>query len=144
MESNENFTEAPESVEQHVEQPVEKRGRGRPKGNVLNLTPFNSETGKKMALKAAYAKKCRAEMRRRILAKVCQAGIDECVYNAIKTSDRELMDVCVAATKLVGLDFGSSDEAVQNLNVKADVDSKVKADHSINITFTDAPSPTKQ
>lgn len=123
MESNENFTEAPESVEQTVE----KRGRGRPKGNVLNLTPFNSETGKKMALKAAYAKKCRAEMRRRILAKVCQAGIDECVYKALKTSDRELMDVCVAATKLVGLDFGSSDEAVQNLNVKAETNNKTDA-----------------
>ena len=67
MESNENFTEEPESVEPSVE----KRGRGRPKGNVANLTPFNSETGKKMALKAAYAKKCRAEMRRRILARVC-------------------------------------------------------------------------
>lgn len=123
MESNENFTEAPESVEQTVE----KRGRGRPKGNVLNLTPFNSETGKKMALKAAYAKKCRAEMRRRILAKVCQAGIDECVYKALKTSDRELMDVCVAATKLVGLDFGSSDEAVQNLTVKAETNNKTDA-----------------
>lgn len=134
MESNENFTEEPESVGPSVE----KRGRGRPKGNVANLTPFNSETGKKMALKAAYAKKCRAEMRRRLLAKVCEAGIDECVYKALKTSDRELMDVCVAATKLVGLDFASSDEAVQNLNVKADVDSKVKADYSLNLTFTDA------
>ena len=48
------------------------------------------------------------------------------------------MDVCVQATKLVGLDFQSSDEAVQNLNVKADVDSKVKADYSLNLTFTDA------
>ena len=109
MESNENFTEEPESVEPSVE----KRGRGRPKGNVANLTPFNSETGKKMALKAAYAKKCRAEMRRRILARVCQAGIDECVYKAIKTSDRELMDVCVQATKLVGLDFQSTQPSDQ-------------------------------
>jgi hypothetical protein len=134
MECNENFTEEPESVEQ----PVEKRGRGRPRGNVLNLTPFNSETGKKMAIKAAYAKKCRAEMRRRLLAKVCQAGIDECVYKAIKTSDRELMDVCVAATKLVGLDFQSSEDAVQNLNVKADVDSKVKADTTLHVTIEDA------
>lgn len=138
MECNENFTETdavdtPESVESSVE----KKGRGRPKGNVANLTPFNSETGKKMALKAAYAKKCRAEMRRRILSKVCQAGIDECVYKAIKTSDRELMDVCVAATKLVGLDFASSDEAVQNLNVKADVDSKVSSDTTLHVTIED-------
>lgn len=137
MESNENFTEEPESVEPSVEQPVEKKGRGRPKGNVLNLTPFNSETAKKMALKAAYAKKCKAEMRRRILAKVCQAGIDECVFKAIKTSNRELMDVCVQATKLVGLDFASSDEAVQNLNVKADVDSKVSADTTLHVTIED-------
>lgn len=143
MECNDNFTEEPESVEPSVEQPVEKKGRGRPKGNVLNLTPFNSETAKKMALKAAYAKKCRAEMRRRILAKVCEAGIDECVAKAIKTSDKELMDICVAATKLTGLDFGSSDEAVQNLNVKADVDSKVKADYSLNLTFTDATNEVK-
>lgn len=134
MESNENFTEEPESVEPSVE----KRGRGRPRGNVANLTPFNSETGKKMALKAAYAKKCRAEMRRRLLAKVCQAGIDECVYKAIKTSDRELMDVCVAATKLVGLDFASSDENIQKLAIDAKSESKVKADYSLNINFTDA------
>ena len=133
MECNENFTEEPESVEPSVE----KRGRGRPRGNVANLTPFNSETGKKMALKAAYAKKCRAEMRRRLLAKVCQAGIDECVYKAIKTSDRELMDVCVAATKLVGLDFSSSDEAVQRVNLDAKSESKVKADTTLHVTIED-------
>jgi hypothetical protein len=132
-ESYENLTDEPESVEQSVD----KKGRGRPKGNVANLTPFNSETAKKMALKAAYAKKCRAEMRRRILAKVCEAGIDECVAKALKTSDKELMDICVAATKLTGLDFGSSEEAVQNLNVKADVDSKVSADTTLHVTIED-------
>ena len=143
MESDEILTEnlqgQPEPTEP-VNYPV-KRKPGRPKGakyNVQNLRPFDSERARIIGAKANEAKKARAEMRRRILAKVCEAGIDECVAKAIKTSDRELMDICVAATKLTGLDFQSSEDAVQNLNVRADVDSKVKADYSLNLTFTDA------
>jgi hypothetical protein len=144
-ESYENLTDEQTETAEPVSEPV-KRKPGRPKGakyNVQNLRPFDSERARIIGAKANEAKKARAEMRRRIFAKVCEAGIDECVAKALKTSDKELMDICVAATKLTGLDFGSSEEAVQNLNVKADVDSKVKADYSLNLTFTDATNEVK-
>lgn len=143
--SYENVTDEQTETAEPVNVPV-KRKPGRPKGakyNVQNLRPFDSERARIIGAKANEAKKARAEMRRRILAKVCEAGIDECVEKAIKTSDKELMDICVAATKLTGLDWAASEENIQRVNLDAKSESKVKADYSLNLTFTDATNEVK-
>lgn len=122
-----------------------KRKCGRPKGSgtLANLKPFDSERAKAISAKANAAKAARQEMRRRILATVCQEGIDKYVAKALRDGNAELMAVCEKAINMTGLNYRDSEDAVQNLHVTAETTSNVKADHSINITFTDAPSPTK-
>ena len=133
-----NLQEPTESVDASVEQPKKKAGRPKGSGGIANLKPFDHARSMAMQAKAQEARKARAEMRRKLLAAVCEEGIDKHVVKALKEANLDLMTCCEKAIKMTGLDFGSSDEAVQNLNVKADVDSKVKADYSLNINFTDA------
>lgn len=127
----------------------QRRKAGRPKGSGVkydgraNLIPFTSETAKAISAKANAAKKARAELRRRMLAAAVEAGIESQFMKALKEGNETLMTVVEKASRMTGIDFASSEEAVQNVNVKADTTANVKADHSINITFTDAPSPTK-
>lgn len=144
MESNENFTNdsKPEPAKP-LTPPVKKRGR--PCGaSLANLRPFDSERAKAISAKANAAKAARQEMRRRILAAVCEAGVDKFVAKALKEENVELMTICEKAISMTGLHYKESEENIQNLHVTAESTSNIKADHSINITFTDAPSPTKQ
>lgn len=135
MESNENFTEELESVKNTVKR------RGRPKGssyNVQNLTPFTSETAKAISAKAAAAKKARADLRRRLLAAAVEVGLDKVFMDALKNRDENAMSIVEKAARLVGTDFASSEESIQRVNLDAKSESKVKADYSLNINFTDA------
>lgn len=134
----ENLTDEQTSVEESVEQPKKKAGRPKGSGGLSNLKPFDHARSLAVQAKAAEARRARAEMRRKLLAAVCEEGIDKHVVKALKEANIDLMTCCEKAIKMTGLDFGSSEDAVQNLNVKADVDSKVKADYSLNINFTDA------
>jgi len=144
MESNdfltENLQESPETAEP-VGAPL-KRKAGRPKGsgrgNVANLTPFTSATAKAISASANAAKKARAEMRRRLLAAAVEAGIDSVFIKALKEKDEVAMGIVEKASKLTGIDWASSEDAVQKLAIDAKSESKVKADYSLNLTFTDA------
>ena len=144
-ECNENFTEQPKTTGP-VETPL-KRKAGRPKGsgrgNVANLTPFTSETAKAISASANAAKKARAEMRRRLLAAAVEAGIDSVFIKALKEKDEVAMGIVEKASKLTGIDWASSDENIQRVNVDAKSESKVKADYSLNINFTDATNEVK-
>lgn len=150
MESEDFITENLQSVGVDSRSPVKNpvKRRGRPKGssyNVQNLTPFTSETAKAISAKANAAKKARADLRRRLLAAAVEVGLDRVFMDALKNRDENAMNIVEKAARLVGTDWASSEENIQrvNLDAKSDVKADVKADHSINITFTDAPSPTK-
>jgi hypothetical protein len=62
--------------------------------------------------------------------------LDKYFAKAIKNMDADAIEVVSKAAKLVGLDFGSSEEAVQKLDIKSD--NKVAASGTLNITFSDA------
>ena len=105
---------------------------------LANLRPFDSERAKAISASANAAKSARAEMRRRLLATVCKEGIEKYLVKAIKEGNQELMTCCEKALKLVGLDYSSSEESVQKVQVKADVDSKSKVDTTLHVTIEEA------
>lgn len=119
-----------------------RRKAGRPKGSGVkydgraNLIPFTSETAKAISAKANAAKKARAEMRRRMLAAAVEAGIESQFMKALKEGNDTLMSVVEKASRMTGIDFQSSEEAVQNVNVKAE--SNNKTDATIKFVIEDA------
>ena len=135
----ENLQESPETAEP-VGAPL-KRKAGRPKGsgrgNVANLTPFTSATAKAISASANAAKKARAEMRRRLLAAAVEAGIDSVFIKALKEKDEVAMGIVEKASKLTGIDWASSDENIQRVNLDAKSESKVKADTTLHVTIED-------
>lgn len=107
-----------------VDNTVVKKRKGAPQ----NLTPFTQETAKQASQRAAYCRSLRAQMRKKLLEAAVDAGIDKIYAKALKNGDLDAMTVAREGMKLVGLDFGSSEEAVTKMEVKADakVDSKLE------------------
>jgi hypothetical protein len=105
-----------------------KKKRGRPCGaSLANLRPFDSERAKAISAKANAAKAARQEMRRRILAAVCEAGVDKYVAKALKEQNPELMSICEKAISMTGLHYKESEENIQNLHVTAETNNKTDA-----------------
>ena len=92
------------------------------------LTPITKETAAEFCKKAASAKKLRAELRRKLLQAAVDEGVDKIFIKALKTSNTELLDLVAKASKLVGADFASSEEAVQRMQANADVKSNGKVE----------------
>ena len=111
-----------------------KASKSRPQN--ANLQPFDSVSAKQAQLVSARARSLRKQMRAKLLETAINEGIDKYFAKALKTMDAEAIAVVEKAAKLVGLDFGSSEEAVQKLDVKSDA--KVSASGTLNITFSDA------
>lgn len=115
-----------ESIEntETVQKTVSKPKRPVPKG----LTPFTSESSKAVQAKANAAKRLRSEMRRRLLDTVANEGLEKYLAKAIKSGDEKLMNIVMNASKLTGVDFAASEEAVQRVqaNVDAKTDNKVE------------------
>lgn len=102
---------------------VKPKKRGAPQ----NLIPYTPETAKEASKRAAYCRTLRAQMRKKLLEAAVDAGIDKVFVRAIKSGDVNSITVAREAMKLVGLDFGSSEESVQRVqaNVEAKTDNKV-------------------
>ena len=131
--SNEKFTQTTDSVETSV------RGkRGRPKGSngLANLKPFDHDRSMAMQAKAAEARRARAEMRRRILATVCEVGVDKYVAKALKEQNLDLMTLCEKAVNMTGLSYKDSEENI--LHVKAETKSDVKMSGPLKFIIEDA------
>lgn len=111
---------------------VKAKKRGAPQ----NLIPYTPETAKIASQRAAYCRTLRAQMRKKLLEAAVDAGIDKIYAKALKSGDLDAITVAREAMKLVGLDFASSDESVQRVNVKADVDAKT--DNKLEIVVKDA------
>ena len=133
----ENLTDEQPSVGESVGEPKKKAGRPRGSGGLANLKPFDHARSLAVQAKAAEARKARAEMRRKLLAAVCEEGIDKHVIRALKEANIDLMTCCEKAIKMTGLDFGSSEESVQKLAIDAKSESKVSADTTLHVTIED-------
>ena len=103
-----------------------KTSKKRPQN--ANLQPFDSVTAKQAQLVSARARSLRTQMRAKLLDTAINEGLDKYFAKAIKNMDADAIAVVEKAAKLVGLDFASSEEAVQKVDVKSDakVDSKVQ------------------
>ena len=77
-------------------------------------------------------RKVRKEMRQKLLETVYTEGLEKYMVKAIKTGDEKLMNIVVAASKLTGLDFAQSEDAVQRIDAK--VNANVKADTTLKVT----------
>lgn len=78
----------------------------------------------------------RVKMRAKLLEVAINEGIDKYYAKALKNQDADAIEVVAKAAKLVGLDFASSEDAVQKVDVKSD--NKVTTTGPLNITFSDA------
>ena len=113
-----------DNVQKHKKNPV-------PKG----LTPFTPLTAKQAQEASARARSLRKQFRAKLLDTAINEGLDKYFAKAIKNMDAEAIAVVEKAAKLVGLDFASSEEAVQKLDLKSD--SKVDAKLNIAVTGLD-------
>lgn len=102
----------------------------KPKKNPVpkGLTPFTPLTAKQAQEASARARSLRKQFRAKLLETAVNEGLDKYFAKALKTMDADAIEVVSKAAKLVGLDFGSSEEAVQKVDIKADakVDSKLE------------------
>ena len=109
----------------------------KPKKNPVpkGLTPFTPLTAKQAQEASARARSLRKQFRAKLLDTAINEGLDKYFAKAIKNMDAEAIAVVEKAAKLVGLDFASSEEAVQKLDLKSD--SKVDAKLSVAVTGLD-------
>ena len=109
----------------------------KPKKNPVpkGLTPFTPLTAKQAQEASARARSLRKQFRAKLLDTAINEGLDKYFAKAIKNMDAEAIAVVEKAAKLVGLDFASSEEAVQKLDLKSD--SKVDAKLNIAVTGLD-------
>lgn len=98
--------------------------------------PFTSENAKQMKARADLSRRLRSQMRLKLLETVATEGLEKYFAKAIKTGDVDLMTIVEKASKLTGVDFTSSPEAVTKVDVKSD--NKVSTSGTLNITFSDA------
>ena len=96
--------------------------------------PFTSAQAKALQASANAAKKLRREMRAKMLQTVATEGLEKYLAKAIKTGDEKLMNIVVAASKLTGVDFTSSEDAVQRVDAKVDA----KTSGKLEIVVKDA------
>lgn len=116
-----------------VKQSSVKASKSRPQN--ANLQPFDSVSAKQAQLVSARARSLRKQMRAKLLDTAINEGLDKYFAKAIKNMDAEAIAVVEKAAKLVGLDFASSEEAVQKLDLKSD--NKVDAKLSVAVTGLD-------
>jgi len=96
-----------------------------------NLTPFTPMNAKEMAALSAKVRQMRKQMRAKLLETAIDEGIDKFFAKALKANDSEAIAIVEKAAKIVGLDYASSEEAVQKLDIKSDV--KAKTDTKLEI-----------
>lgn len=99
--------------------------------------PFTSVTAKEAQKASIRARNMRTKMRAQILEAAINEGIDIMFIKALKTKDLDRMAIIEKALKLTGLDFASSEDAVQKMSVDSKNESKVTQ----TVRFCLAPRP---
>lgn len=98
------------------------------KRNKLGGVLITKENAAQYCYNAAQAKHKRAELRRKLLKAAVDEGLDKIFVKALKSGDPEQLELVAKASKLVGVDFASSEEAVQRVDAKVDAKSNNKVE----------------
>lgn len=88
--------------------------------------PWTTESSKAVQRRAAEMRKVRKEMRQKMLAAMVNAGLENYFVEALKKNDEKLMSIVEKASKLVGVDFAASEDAVQRVDAKVDAKTQGK------------------
>lgn len=84
-------------------------------------------------IKSGIVQRMRREMRAKMLDAAIKNGIEKLFGKSLKNLDPEGMKVVAEAVRLVGIDYASSEEAVQK--IKADIKADQKMNGNVNISI---------
>lgn len=102
--------------------------------NAQVFTPMNARQAQEASVRARNLRK---QMRAQILQAAVDEGIDKLFRKALKSSDLDQMALVEKALKLTGLDFGSSEDSVNKLQVDATTDNKTQLSGQIEFVIPD-------
>lgn len=92
---------------------------------------FTAMTAKQAQEASVRARNLRKQMRAQILQAAVDEGIDKLFQQAIKKKDMDLLELVEKGLKLTGLDFASSEDAVQKVDVKSDNKNDTKVEVAV-------------
>lgn len=104
----------------NTEKSVDTADKTAPEPKKVPGRPWTTESSKAVQRRAAEMRKARKEMRQKMLAAMVNAGLENYFVEALKKNDEKLMNIVEKASKLVGVDFAQSEEAVQRVDAKVD------------------------
>lgn len=112
-----------------------KRGEGR---------PFTKENAKEMGAKGGWTKSRLAAQRKAykvaVMEKLTPDNFAKNFLEAFERKDKDEMNAIIEASKFIGCHFDQSEEAVKNLNVKADV----KKAGTVKLVIEDMTKPIEE
>lgn len=122
------MADTPENVNNTALNTAQKPKTGKTLPPAMRKFCYTPETAKEASQRAAYCRSLRAQMRKRLLEVAVSSGIDTIFEKALKSGDIDQINLVREGMKLVGLDYGSSEEAVQRIDAKLDAktDNKVE------------------
>lgn len=119
----------------------QKKKRPTPPGKAAN---WNSETAKIASMKAVWTKSRLAAQRKAykqaVMEKLTPEKFSEAFLEAIDNRNKDEMTAVIEASKFLGCHFDQSEEAVKNLNVKADV----KKAGTVKLVIEDMTKPIEE
>ena len=93
----------------------------------------NKELAREAGIKSGIVQRIRKEMRAKMLQAAIENGVEKLFGQSLKNLDMEGMKVVAEAMRLVGIDYASSEEAVQK--IKADIKADQKMSGNVNISI---------
>lgn len=93
----------------------------------------NKELAREAGIKSGIVQRIRKEMRAKMLQAAIENGVEKLFGQSLKNLDMEGMKVVSEAMRLVGIDYSSSEEAVQK--IKADIKADQKMSGNVNISI---------
>ena len=97
----------------------------------------NKELAREAGIKSGIVQRIRKEMRAKMLQAAIENGVEKLFGQSLKNLDMEGMKVVAEAMRLVGIDYASSEEAVQKIKADIKADQKMSGNVNINIKGLD-------
>lgn len=97
----------------------------------------NKELAREAGIKSGIVQRIRKEMRAKMLQSAIENGVEKLFGQSLKNLDMEGMKVVAEAMRLVGIDYASSEEAVQKIKADIKADQKMSGNVNINIKGLD-------
>ena len=97
----------------------------------------NKELAREAGIKSGIVQRIRKEMRAKMLQAAIENGVEKLFGQSLKNLDMEGMKVVAEAMRLVGIDYSSSEEAVQKIKADIKADQKMSGNVNINIKGLD-------